>query len=610
MPTKLNKSDLQFYPSERLTDNPDGGGLALGTPIQGTADELFNPISSIERVNGAFALRKVFAGVLRDDDEPLIGSFVALTRPPKDKSVSYLLTRADSFGEQRADVIKDIEAFCVPTTESLMTLLGTQTKNSKLISAYQRPTDPVPEVGDVFCLRQDLPFKEQFFKVAKIEASLRTFYDRSQNKDFERTVLTITTTNSLQDDFEGVPTADVGYVKANCRIFDTQVVDAGRYFGISTIRDDIVQNRQTIAVNHTTQKLVPTNQIETALTDLNAGSLSQSLIGSSAQIRTINQTTRRLYLGVAPKDLIINTSVGLLTDKAGTLYLNDTPMGVVDYTQGLVTLNTDMYVSTVNFVASASVKDYKHTDVIAVFDDFKTYTYQFIMPPVKGSTSVVYQSMGKKYTLTDDGTGKLKGVSIEHGTGNINFDTGSMTLSLGALPDMGSVILINWTTPVTSFDDSANSHKMTRTLPLGGQATAVSASLDGKTYRLNARGQLFVGDDVLAEVTDGKLSIFEPSKSFDINASFGQTISQIFDAAEKVDNTLVMQTDKAFMKGSLTVHYQVLGEHKSVRDDGKGNLIGTDGNRYGSVDYTQQSIKLNHTQSVMTKQPKFENVEI
>ena len=149
--TKVNLSDLQFFPSERLTDNEDGGGMPLGTPISGEANELFNPIPGIVRDNGGFFMRLMYAGVMRADDEPLIGSFVAITKPPSDSTVSYLLSRATNFGELRKDSIKRIEAYNVATIESRMTLLSTQSKFSRLVQAYQTVGEPLPLVGDVYC---------------------------------------------------------------------------------------------------------------------------------------------------------------------------------------------------------------------------------------------------------------------------------------------------------------------------------------------------------------------------------------------------------------------------------------------------------------------------
>lgn len=407
--TKLSKSDLQFYPSERLTDNDDGGGLALGTPIQGTADELFNPISSIERVNGGFALRKVFAGVLRADDEPLIGSFVALTKPPKDKSVSYLLTHADSFGQQRADVIKDIEAFVVPTTASFMTLLGNHTKNSKQVTCYQRVGEPLPQVGDVFCLIQDNKGSqryEQFIKVAKVDIQVREF-GKGGDTTFRRSIIKITTTDTLNYDFVGLETPSNDYVSAPTKIYDTQVVDAGRYFGISGTKQEIRQNSQTVTVDNVFAQLIPTNQIATALTDMTANNALSAYVGKKDAQITINQRTAKIYVGnkVTPATLIINTSVGNIVDKIqhgnatstiGTLYLGDNAMGVIDYSEGTITLNSSIYINHVTFMVAGMVTQYSHSDVIAIEKSTtQTLTYQFKVAPVRGTTAITYQSMGK-----------------------------------------------------------------------------------------------------------------------------------------------------------------------------------------------------------------------
>ena len=149
--TKINQSDLKIYPSERLTDNDDGGGMPTTPALTGEANELFDPISSIARVSGGFWARLVYAGVLRDDDETLHGSFLTITKPPADPTVSYLLVKAHKFGEMRQAGIKRIESFSHASIESKMTLLSTQPAGSKIIQAYQRVGETLPQVGDVYC---------------------------------------------------------------------------------------------------------------------------------------------------------------------------------------------------------------------------------------------------------------------------------------------------------------------------------------------------------------------------------------------------------------------------------------------------------------------------
>ena len=51
-PPSPNKN-LQIYPTERLTDADDGGGLMVKDPLAGRENELFTPISDVARTIGA-----------------------------------------------------------------------------------------------------------------------------------------------------------------------------------------------------------------------------------------------------------------------------------------------------------------------------------------------------------------------------------------------------------------------------------------------------------------------------------------------------------------------------------------------------------------------------
>ena len=95
-----------------------------------------------------------------------------------------------------------------------------------------------------------------------------------------------------------------------------------------------------------------------------------------------------------------------------------------------------------------------HTSSIAVELQNRAYNYvQSCIPiPAVGSLSVDFRAMGKWYRLTDDGSGTLTG----EGTGTINFETGSIIVTLGALPDVGSEVIFTWGTPV-HYTDRAGS---------------------------------------------------------------------------------------------------------------------------------------------------------
>ncbi|UOP00526.1 hypothetical protein [Kingella potus] len=57
---KLTQQDLRIYPSQRLTDTPDGGGLMVGEPLTGKDNELFPPVSDLDRTMGSFDARLVY----------------------------------------------------------------------------------------------------------------------------------------------------------------------------------------------------------------------------------------------------------------------------------------------------------------------------------------------------------------------------------------------------------------------------------------------------------------------------------------------------------------------------------------------------------------------
>ncbi|MDP3334971.1 MAG: hypothetical protein Q8S55_23750 [Methylococcaceae bacterium] len=53
-------------------------------------------------------------------------------------------------------------------------------------------------------------------------------------------------------------------------------------------------------------------------------------------------------------------------------------------------------------------------------------------------------AQGKWYVLRDDGAGSLRGDDASNGAGIVNYLTGSVIITLGALPDVGSSVILTW----------------------------------------------------------------------------------------------------------------------------------------------------------------------
>lgn len=80
-----------------------------------------------------------------------------------------------------------------------------------------------------------------------------------------------------------------------------------------------------------------------------------------------------------------------------------------------------------------------------------TYVSRLDPLPAPGSVVIAYRSLGKWYELRDsDANGDLSG----SGAGRVDYATGSVSVTLGGLPDVGSSVLFSWGTPA-HYEDRA-----------------------------------------------------------------------------------------------------------------------------------------------------------
>ena len=634
--TKINRSDLQAYPSERLTDNDDGGGMPLGIPLTGAPNELFDPIPAIVRTNGGFFVRLMYMGVQRADDEPLLGAFAAITKPPFDPNVSYLFCPVSNYGELRAQSLKRIQAFNVASIESRMTLLSTQSQNSKIIQAYQTVGEPLPLVGDVYCLRQDdptYPEIEQYVQVSRVQSEERRFTEQSSGgAEFTVTVIKMEISKKLDFDFIGIDYPVKGYANAPCKMRETSVADAAQYYGVKPIVEPILADRQTIKVASLMEKIVPTNQIETFLTNLNASGQRQSLFDSAKTgtdgIVTLDTaksheagTTTSIYLGNAatPNTVVIETSSGQITDKGGQLIFNSLPVGTISYSTGQITINATTYtdyIISVSFRPAGSEQQVADTAREDVTINNRGYSWGInITPsPSVGSLTVSFRSQARWYELRDDGTGVLRGASEAHGSGNVNYATGSVTVTCGELPDVGSAILYSWGTRARYFNRSGTTASAKMILQLKQNADPSSISLawnDGtaKTATSDAAGNI-TGDwtgkfDMQSNQIriDTGANFNHPAGVLDVAVSYsaGEKTAMTFnapvrDGAGKVTLTLgdiPLKPNTVRLKYNLAVedlenqsYNQWSGLTKTLTDDGAGKLVDSTGANVGTINYS------------------------
>ena len=636
--TLLTRQDLKIYATERLTDAPDGGGLMTAQELTGAPGELMPTPSDVDRTQGRFNARSVHAGVRRPDATPLWGAHVIISKPPKAANVSYLLYRGVKYGEVRADIVKRIAAYAVATIESRMTLLSVQSLGSRIIQAYQRPGEPLPLVGDVYCLRQDkrgYPQQEQYIKVIRVASEDRTFTDAATGKDFVRTVVKMEISTALTADFIGVDYPSIAYADPVCKLRETHIADGAQYYGVKPLVEAIRKGAMTLRVPSLMEKLVPTSQVETSHTDLTAAGQQQLIFdaakGESSLIGSVALNGNSvLYAGnaITPGSLRLVLNAAEIRDRGGDLVINDRAVGTVDYAHGELRFAESVHAGgwwTLYFRPAAEFLQVADTASIPVTINNRTYNYSMtILPvPAPGSLVVSYRAQGRWYDLRDDGSGALRGGSAGHGSGTINYRTGTVTITCGEQPDVASEVMFAWGSQATVHNraDSTPTATMLIQLEAGLAPNTVKLSWTdngaAKTAQDDGAGNITgawtgtvdyrSGDITLTSFAGGEqrldvkvdYSVGEPQKaewkapardgSGNVNLTLGQT--QIKPrSVELTYNVLIEDYDTKVQAGEA--YTRQVDPYVTVRDDGAGALRDAGGVSRGTINYSTGVIKL------------------
>ncbi|MGD7196451.1 hypothetical protein ACQCRG_26160, partial [Ralstonia pseudosolanacearum] len=80
------------------------------------------------------------------------------------------------------------------------------------------------------------------------------------------------------------------------------------------------------------------------------------------------------------------------------------------------------------------------------------YTITLSPPPKPGALIVSYMAQGKWYDLRDQGDGAIRGSDSSFGAGTLDYVTGSVILTTGALPDANTAILFAWGSAASYFN--------------------------------------------------------------------------------------------------------------------------------------------------------------
>ena len=632
----IEPKDLLIYKSQVNLDTDDGGGAYSGQIlIDGQSNNLFPDVSELDRTMGRVSMRKIFPAVDTNDTDSLMGATVLISENPQDPNVSALLFSTGSYTDRRNAAKSRVESYLNKGAQAVGSLLDTAYIGMKSIQVIMDENEEPNRAGDTLVLVTDEGQQneyQQYIRLTEVSSRIATIRAGGgvNQANIKYKLATYSFADPLERDFTGVSATEwYSNAKPVTIIRETIVADSGKYYGSVGLADDVAVNSFTVNAKSMFAQLIPANQVETPLVDLNAANENVTLVAANAEpitvaIETTVSSNQGLYIGSAimPGSLSVEVFGQAVTDKGGLLRTaSGTQVGTVDYQGGHIVwtsaAGTGNALLEFSFIPAAAPVMPFESYAVPVTQANQSNNWTGILTPIPAPKSLIvsFMAQGRVYVLKDDGTGRLVGANETVGSGTINYTTGSWLLTTGALPDVGTPILLQWGSPISTFSragltvapaylDFTTFHNglvnLTVTWPLNGQQ---------KSATINSAGE-FTGDaSGYVRLNDGKGRIIPnelPHKDtvFTISYEYGSGKTQQLSSGEPDNNNTLhftIGTGLAIKPGSVGLDVPIINENYAIlgtvslhdipnTGNTTGNLVDGSGVVMGSITYATGAV--------------------
>ncbi len=538
--------DIKLLASAVMDDVPEGGGAPTANVIaDGVSNAIFPDISELDRAGGRVQLRKLHVSVQTADRDTYLGSNIIVAEPPADPNVSVTLFSTNDTFDTRDKAASRVESYLNKGPLWVGLLYENHIAGQRSVQLFQRPEAELPPVGRTLAIVQNEGAgnqKEQYVRVTDVSSVERTFTDGSG--DYKAAIVTLSISDALRFDFTGSQvTRFFTMIPTAARVRDTVVADAGIYAGVVPVASTSALGDFTVTASNVFTQLVPSAQTEVPITDVRTNGLSAALVPTGAAetllVSTALTTSTAMHVGgpITPATLTISALGIDAIDKGGMLTVAGAEVGQVDYDNGIVTMSTNAFGAspttfTVTFTPATVPAIVSDQFSIAVTAESRALNYTFVMGtiPVRRTLVVNYLAQGRWYVLRDDGSGVLKGINSAYGIGTVSYTTGSVLITLGALPDVGSQIVVQSYSAATTLEAS-------NTYLYNGARAFTPVNSDG--LNSSAKGSKpFVKGTVSITWTDGTLKTATDNGSGAITGDATGTINYSDGVALISPNTL------------------------------------------------------------------------
>jgi hypothetical protein len=470
-------SDIKLLKSAVMADTTDGGGAMTGTVVvDGQSNNLFPDTSEPGRAIGRVQMRKLFGVAHTDDTDTLMGAHAMVSAAPADPLVHCTLMQTGGWADRRSVAQDSIERYLVKGSRLGARLMETHYEGSLQMRLVSFVGAAFPAGGDAVTLLNPNG-SEQYVRILKVAIAdeMIAVTEGGQVLVLPAKVATCSLGQALSMDFPGPPAVRVVNESAYTQVFRTVVSAGARFFGIKRLaaagEPGDFSGRAGGGIY---TPLVPAATVESPIVDQYPLTQRHPLSRTAASAIALPAVALSLVPNavltlptVAEPGTVAMTHGGtsFADDGGGALKQGSTVVGAIDYRGRTIT----MLAGSPSYGNQSNSITYKpatpsgastHSDALTITlaNQGLSFTHAFAPIPAPGTFSLSYMAQGRWYDLYDSGSGKLAGSDPSHGVGTINFVTGSMAVTLGAIPDVDSALIYQW-------GDAASGKQITTGLP-------------------------------------------------------------------------------------------------------------------------------------------------
>jgi hypothetical protein len=476
-------NDIKIYQAQDNTDNDSGGGSRTAIEIvDANVNNLFPDISRIDTVLGDVALRKVFPTVVTTNRDVYYGAHAMIRKAPTDANVSALLFHTGDPHDKRLAAQDKIESYVIASYQEEFYLFGNHIAGAKSVTFLQRTTSAPPIVGEVYMLRQP-DLSEQYIRIssADVKDIILSANVGGTLTDYTRRRIICEIDQPLDIPFTGSAFDPVGQQANTADTFATQVANASKFYGVKELSLAATTGDQVITVDSIFEQIVPASITQTPLVNANSVLDGISLVPTGEIFTGVPCNLNAVGSVTTMPSPIVPAS---MTQVFSNLYADNGLGQVIKISSGEVFANVNYKngtISAVKVFGAGGTANYEIANVVQSAIQFtsgikitqgnQNLVYVKNLSPLPSITDlyVDYRSSGKWYKITANADGTL-GQDPNIGAGSIadNGDgTGTVSLTLGALPDIDSTIIFSWSSAerFTQHKESKIINAQTTTIP-------------------------------------------------------------------------------------------------------------------------------------------------